>query len=53
MVEKGSVLEMLKEMCCWNLQMPWDWLYVIHGSLKRIHRLHKNQVDSRRKWTMY
>ena len=37
MVERGLVLGMLKERCCWNLQMQWDWLSVIHGSRKRIY----------------
>ena len=38
MVERGLVLGMLKEICCQNLQMQWDWLSEIHGSRKRIHR---------------
>ena len=38
MVERGLALGMLKERCCWNLQMQWDWLSVTHGSRKRIHR---------------
>lgn len=28
MLEKGSVSGITRERCCWNLQMPWDWLYV-------------------------